>query len=569
VEIIADKDTFHAGRTAPVMLVTPEADRYVLFTAEGQGIYHYQLVHLDGTVKLVNLAIDESYVPNVFLDATLVSDRQIFTDQKQIVVPPVKNFLTVDVKADRNDYELRQEGALTVTTRNDQGKPVSAEVALSLVDESVFYIQNDYAGDPRQFFFGRKRSQWVQTQSTMNQKSYTKLVKWKGRWIDDLEKERIEEQNRNGISFGSASGEAVAAGGPNNPFITAITAGGEAVAAGDVATTATSIPIRLDRPFAGHMPAGQEPSPGKPPAVVVRSDFRSTVFWQPDIMTGKNGEATVKVTYPDSLTSWRATARAVTTANQFGIAETTTRTRQPLIVRLEGPRFFVVGDTVTISAVVNNNTGKSLQAKVSLDANGLGMKQSSEPSKILSVPANGEARADWTATVDSPGNVKLKVTAWSGQYADAMEKSFTAYEHGIEKFISKSGKTTSDDTTVELVLPRERKPHTTSLTVQVTPSMAVTMLDALPYLIHYPYGCTEQTMSRFLPTVVTAKTLRDLGLRPGDVMGRVFGGIETNSAAATHPDGKKNLDEMNQMAQAGLNRLYGFQHGDGGWGWWK
>ncbi|MGH7941388.1 MAG: MG2 domain-containing protein, partial [Limisphaerales bacterium] len=207
VEIIADKDTFHAGGTAPVMLVAPSAGCYVLLTVEGQGIYHYQVVHMDGTVKLVNLPIDESDVPNIFLDATLVRDRQIFTDQKQIVVPPVKNFLNVEVKADRNDYEPRDEGTLTVTTRNDAGEPVSAEVALSLADESVFYIQNDYAGDPRQFFFGTKRYQQIQTQSTMNQKTYTRLVKWKGQLIDDTEKERLEEQSRIGEqAWGGAIG---------------------------------------------------------------------------------------------------------------------------------------------------------------------------------------------------------------------------------------------------------------------------------------------------------------------------------------------------------------------------
>ena len=36
VEIIADKDTFRVGRTAPVMLATTTADQYVLFTVEGQ-----------------------------------------------------------------------------------------------------------------------------------------------------------------------------------------------------------------------------------------------------------------------------------------------------------------------------------------------------------------------------------------------------------------------------------------------------------------------------------------------------------------------------------------------------
>ena len=76
----------------------------MLFTVEGQDLYDYQVIHVDGTVKLVNLPVEEKYVPNIFLGATLVSDRQIFTDQKQIVVPPIKNFLTVDVKSDRSNY---------------------------------------------------------------------------------------------------------------------------------------------------------------------------------------------------------------------------------------------------------------------------------------------------------------------------------------------------------------------------------------------------------------------------------------------------------------------------------
>ena len=150
-----------------------------------------------------------------------------------------------------------------------------------------------------------------------------------------------------------------------------------------------------------------------------------------------------------------------------------------------------------------------------------------------------------------------------------MEKTYTVYEHGIEKFISKSGKVRGDDVTVKLNLPRERKAGTTTLTVQVTPSMAVAMLDALPYLIDYPYGCTEQTMSRFLPAVITAKTLKDLGLKPENVMEHVFGGIETNSAAATHPDGKRDLHKLDDITEQGLKRLYDFQHADGGWGWWK
>jgi len=171
--------------------------------------------------------------------------------------------------------------------------------------------------------------------------------------------------------------------------------------------------------------------------------------------------------------------------------------------------------------------------------------------------------------VAQTGDAKLKVEARGEKYADAMEKTYAVYEHGIEKFVSRSGKMRGDSVTVKLDIPKERRPDSTTLSVQVAPSMATTMLDALPYLIDYPYGCTEQTMSRFLPAVITAKTLRDLGLKPETAMNKIFGGIEQSTAAATHPKGKHDLSELDAVTRQGLERLYNFQHSDGGWGWWK
>src|SRR5687767_3483578 len=68
---------------------------------------------------------------------------------------------------------------------------------------------------------------------------------------------------------------------------------------------------------------------------------------------------------------------------------------------------------------------------------------------------------------------------------------------------------------------------------------------------------------------MTAKTLRDLGLKPERAMNRVFGGIEPTSAAATHTNAPRDLRELGQVTKASLARLYDFQHQDGGWGWWK
>ena len=94
VEIIVDRDTFRVGQTAPVMLSVPANDRYVLFTVEGEDLYNYQLVHVTGTVKLVELPVEERHVPNIFLSATLVSDHQIFhRHASKSSCRPSKNFL--------------------------------------------------------------------------------------------------------------------------------------------------------------------------------------------------------------------------------------------------------------------------------------------------------------------------------------------------------------------------------------------------------------------------------------------------------------------------------------------
>ena len=158
------------------MISVPVSNRYVLFSVEGEDLFSYKVVHVEGTTKLIELPIDEKYVPNVYLSALMISDANSFLDTKQVVVPPVDRFLAVAVKADREQYQPREEGTLAITTKDANGRPVAAEIALGLVDESVKYIQQDYAIDPRQFYYGRKRQHTVQTQTTLNQKSYARFV---------------------------------------------------------------------------------------------------------------------------------------------------------------------------------------------------------------------------------------------------------------------------------------------------------------------------------------------------------------------------------------------------------
>ncbi|HEX2121857.1 MAG TPA: alpha-2-macroglobulin family protein, partial [Thermoanaerobaculia bacterium] len=549
VEIIVDRETMRAGETASVMIVTPSSGRWVVFTASGDDILDTQVLRVDGTVKLVQLPLDDRHVPNFFVTASSIFDRTFSTDTERIVVPPVEHFLNVDVKADREQYEPRQEGTLTVTTRDVDGKPVSAEVALAVSDEAVTAIQQDMAGDPRQFFFGEQRHQTLQVSAGVHAQQYVRLVQRDTQLIDDRYVATEEEDARLGRRRQARFADGVASG------IVGGTVGEVSAEAAAMAPTSA--------------PPPPPPSPARPDAITVtaqaadmrkeaaqsagniavevRSDFRSTAFWKPDVVTDASGTATVKFRYPEALTTWRATARAASRGSQFGIGSSTARTNMPLIVRLQAPRFFVVGDRTVVSAVINNNTGTATRVEPKLEVEGLTLASGAANAPVQ-VPARGEARVDWTVVSEKPGTAKLRVTGRGETHGDAMEKTFLVYEHGIDKLVARSGKLRASEAIVKLDLPRERR--STDLVVQVAPSVAVTMLDALPYLLDFPYGCTEQTMSRFLPAAIVAQTIEKLG-----------GG----KRVPAHINDKK----LAAVTAASMARLYDFQHEDGGWGWWK
>jgi hypothetical protein len=525
VDIVVDKEAARAGETVPVMIATGTSGRWVLLTTSGDEILDTRVLRLDGNVKLVQLQLDERHVPNFFLTASSVFDLSVATDSEQIVVPPVEHFIHVDVKADREQYEPRQSGTLTITTKDADGRPVPAEVAIAVSDEAVTAIQQDTAGDPRQFFYGELRSQHVQVSAGVHSQQYEREQK----------KERGEE-----IQQGVLGG---VAGGAVGTHLYAADAVQESITVtAQMKTTATAAPPPpAPAPVAPPPPPAEGAGPGID--VQVRSDFRSTAFWKPDVVTDASGTAVVKVQFPEALTTWRATARAATTGASFGMGSSTAKTNLPLLVRLQGPRFFVVGDRVVVSGVVNNNTDAAITVTPVLEVEGLTLQSKAGP---LRVEAHGEARADWTVLAEKAGEAKLRVTARGTNLGDAMEKSFVVYEHGIDKLIARSGKMRGGETIVKLELPRERR--STDLVVQVAPTLAVAMLDALPYLLEFPYGCTEQTMSRFLPAAIVARTVAKLGLDPNDRLP------------------KKQLDAV---TAAGMVRLYDMQHASGAWGWWK
>ncbi|HTE19018.1 MAG TPA: alpha-2-macroglobulin family protein, partial [Armatimonadota bacterium] len=349
-----------------------------------------------------------------------------------------------------------------------------------------------------------------------------------------------------------------------------------------------------------------------------RSKFADTAFWTPAVVTDAQGNATVEVTWPDNLTQWRAHGVGTTTTAQVGSGETRVVTKKDLLVRLQAPRFFVERDLVVLSANVHNYTPANARVKVQLQLGDDSAEVvtgtspdmpagtvAAAPESWVEVGKDGEKRVDWVLRVQREGQVKVRMTAQSPSAADAMEMVFPILVHGVERQTAESGVLRGErkeELQLAVELPAARKAGSSEVVVQLNPSMGAVMLDALPYLLEYPYGCIEQTVSRFLPAVVVRKTLKDAGYNLEDLAERARvleekqregdaarpGGKTVENSAYSYPKGRPGTirirhlaqnrmrwsnpvfdsDEMANLIREGLGRVREMQNGDGGWGWW-
>ncbi len=386
----------------------------------------------------------------------------------------------------------------------------------------------------------------------------------------------------------------------------------------------------------------------------MRSNFRDTAFWTPAVVTDAQGQATVSVKWPDNLTQWRAVAIGSTQAAQVGTGETRVTTKKDVLVQLEAPRFLVERDIATLSAVVHNDTEQDARIRVKLDldnadvvgedkegVSGVGdgvlgktdvQQAGSQQTQTLAdlpntqhptpntrhprtnetwvtIPKNGQQRVDWLVRPKMEGVIHAQMTAQSTTQGDATETVIPVLVHGVERQTQQSGVMKAGNTLpaqVTINLPEARKAGSSQVVVTLNPSLAGVMLDALPYLADYPYGCVEQTLSRFIPSVIVAQTLKDTGYNLSDLekgatarrkaaLANAANGpkqVTENSPytyPTANPTGKPNLNttqyayyaaprlnnpvfngaELNRMVKDGLARLRDMQHRDGGWGWWK
>ncbi len=597
IEIVNDKTEYKDGDTARIMLRTNQPDSAVLlFIRPSNSVYLApKLIRIKGRTAIEEIKISKKDMPNFFVEAVTISGGKVFTAVKELVVPPEKRVLNVDVIPSKEKYKPGEKAKAKIKITDFFGKPLTTgSVVVTIYDKSVEYISGgSNVPEIKDFFWKWRRSHNSYQESNIDRYFYN-LLREKETGMQPLGVfGNISDADSVGQAGSGYNGTVLRKGGGMKAEgkmmmaarASAIPCAPVAAAPGALAEVAAD---KMDNAN-GNAPAEEQGTGGGGDEgmgnVAVRKNFADTAFWSAKVAPDENGEAEIELAMPENLTTWKVKAWSMTHGTKVGQGETEVITSKDFIVRLQAPRFFVEKDEVVLSAIVHNYYKDAKSAKVALELDGgtlSVMDAKDKGAKDVRIDAGGEVRVDWRVSVLKEGEVTIRMKAVTDGDSDAMEMKFPVYVHGMMRMLPFSGsisaKDVSGSASFAFDVPAERRPDESRLEARFSPSLACAMVDALPYLCEYPYGCTEQTLNRFLPTVITQKILKDMGMNLKEIQEK-----RTNLNAQEIGDDKERakqwkrfdrnpvFDEelVNDMVADGVKALAFMQLSDGGWGWFS
>ncbi|MDH5682362.1 MAG: hypothetical protein OEZ36_12285, partial [Spirochaetota bacterium] len=483
ITIITDKSGYKNGEHAQIVFNTPVQNGHLLVTCEISSIPFAKVIPINNGNASLKLKLVDAYTPNTWVNATMIFDNRLYTARKEIIVPPIQKFLSVSVQGNKKQYRPGEQAEFTIKATDYRGRPVRSEISVGIVDASIYGIAPERTPDIRKAFYTRKYNA-VSTTSSL----YFRFI---GRFENRTLMSRL--QNKADTKYGSYKEE-----------------------------------------------------DGKLKEARVRKDFKDEILWLPAVRTNHNGIARVKFNFPDNLTRWRTTVRSVTKDTMVGNVTQSTIVRKNLMVRLAIPRFYRENDKATVTTIVHNYLNKPKKVHLTLSTKGI---QLTSPQKMsLTVPVNGIKKVDWQVQTKRAGMATFLVKALTDEESDALQQTVPVLPHGMKSMdpLVTELRKNSDKFFHNVILKDNYSPGHSELQVDIAPSLVVAMNAALPYLVKEPYGCVEQTMSRFMPLVLVDDLVKKTGYRDVNMK-----------------------DKIATYYEKGINRLYNLQHPDGGWGWWN
>jgi uncharacterized protein YfaS (alpha-2-macroglobulin family) len=495
------------GEVAKVVVGTGFSQvQVVLETMEDQYKVSSQTFTLNREQRILEIPVKESYRGNFGVNLFFVRHNRFYSAQQVIRVPFSNKELVISFATFRHKLQPGQEEEWQLTIKNKAGDAVAAEMLASMYDASLD------AFTPHQWRFAPWQNnmlyfRWRSAPAFKTQQSQQCLFNYE---IDKLGSRSYSEllsidpyiyRNKYIIMDARIMEEVVVSGYASHNSL----AEQRMMKKSEEDSAPEEIMAVEDEDTAVAAPAEEAPP------VQIRTNFNETAFFYPQLRTNAQGETVISFTLPEALTRWKMQGLAWTTDLQTGYVQRELVAQKDLMILSNPPRFFREDDEMLFSAKLSNLSDSTLTVAAQVqffDAfTQKPLALTTAPEQTLVLLAGDNKPVGWKIAIpEGIQAITYRITAISPSFSDGEESTLPVLSNRMlvtESLPLHIGRNqTKTYRFTKLLQSKSPSLRHQSFTLTFTSNPAWEALQALPYIMEYPFECTEQAFSRYYANTI-------------------------------------------------------------------
>ncbi|MDZ4807019.1 MAG: alpha-2-macroglobulin family protein, partial [Bacteroidota bacterium] len=508
-----NKTTVEPGDTAKVELGTAADNLFLVQQINKnnpdnrqQATDNYSFIKLNNQKQTFSFPVTEADRGGYGVGWMFIKHNRFYQLNQTISIPWTNKALTIEYATYRDKTLPGSEEKWKLKISGYKTEKVAAEMLASMYDASLDQFNSHGWSQPYIWSSYYNSRSWAGTQS------FTKIESIQ-RYINDLESKYVVKQYD--YLFDNTTSDSYSFDGRVMKMSKPVTAEADMVAGNappsgeeeaKVSSKKDSVTDQSDKEQSAEKQKNQQSGDVK-----IRKNFNETAFFFPDLRTDSTGAIEFSFTMPEALTKWKFMALAHTKDAAFGSSTKEIVTQKELMVQPNAPRFLREGDKMEFSAKIVNLTDKEMTGTAQFQLFDAatnepvdGMFRNMVANQYFTVAAGQSEAVKFPIEIPYQFNKVLqwRIIAKAGNYSDGEENMLPVLTNRMlvtETMPLPMRGTGTKNFTFEKLLNSNKSEtlQNYSLTVEYTSNPAWYAVQALPYLMEYPYECAEQTWNRY------------------------------------------------------------------------
>jgi hypothetical protein len=509
------KNSGEPGETAQILAGSGYAKTFGFYEVESDNkIIEKQWLNIDNEQKLFEIPLKEEYRGNIGVHYTFINNNRLYTHDETIYVPYTNKMLDIKYETFRNKLQPGEKEQWKLRISGKDGEKAAAEMVATLYDASLnVFVPHTFDFNIYPYYYPSLL--WTSINCFQDENLQRISFDYRDGYSLYLYK-NYYYLNWFGYEYSNSRSEVVVIG--YGVEKKSDLTGAIADARSSAPNEAKKIKVaKKDGGDENEIPESNSSEPPSPPqekkvdlsSVKARNNLNETAFFYPQLQTDENGDVLINFTIPEALTRWKMLGFAHTKDLKYGLTENELVTQKDLMVTPNAPRFFRENDTMIFTAKVTSLSDKDLTGYAQLmlfDATTMKpvdeQMQNKNAQQSFTVKKGGSVNMNWNIIIpEGLQAVTYRVVAKAGNFSDGEEMSLPVLTNRMlvteTMPLPLKGRQTKTFTLDKLAHNTSPTLRNHKLTLEYTSNPAWYAIQALPYLMEYPYECAEQTFSRF------------------------------------------------------------------------